>query len=678
MAHWWQEPFRLVQTNLRLIDVRRDPADLVNDVQQLGGNALMVNAGGIYAFYPTELPYHVRNPFLGGDFLGEVVRRAHDAGLKVIARCDFSKQHKALYDTHPDWFVLTPEGAPEIYNGLYQTCLSGPYYQERSFEILREILDRYEVDGLFINMFGYQVRNYSGDPFGPCQCPWCARRFRELHSTALPRREAPNESGYETLKVFRERMTASLRGRFLDVIKARRPGACWLGGDVPISEINRGGGDSEPLWTYRSGELARLSAPERTGVPPVIHVTYFLDIFHRFAAEPPPLTGLSLAQAMAYGGTPSLYVMGTLAQEDPKGLDVARELFAFHARHANIFTSSRSAARIALVQPARPAPDDPGSEVLKAEVRGWYLALTHHHLPFDLLPDDALTDDALTPYAVCVLPDASRLSDAHLATLDGYVESGGALIATGRTSRCEPNGPPRRGFGLEALPAHPLDVRRSSADMRAAYFRVKGDEGLPGLGGPTLIPCIGRFDPVEPREGARTLLSLIPPHAFGPPELCFWENESELAGVLIGNHGEGRCAFVPWEPGRQYMEAGRPEHAQLMAGLIRHVAATAAPFETDAPPQLELVLRASGAGRTLVLHALNHSGCTHHSVMDPIPIQGVSVRLEVPGPVDDVYSAALDTHLFHEEEGGRTHFTLPVVEHYEVVRVTCGTGVATR
>jgi hypothetical protein len=64
--------------------------------------------------------------------------------------------------------------------------------------------------------------------------------------------------------------------------------------------------------------------------------------------------------------------------------------------------------------------------------------------------------------------------------------------------------------------------------------------------------------------------------------------------------------------------------------------------------------------------------------MDPIPIQGVSVRLEVPGPVDDVYSAALDTHLFHEEEGGRTHFTLPVVEHYEVVRVTCGTGVATR
>ena len=117
MAHWWQEPFRLVQTNLRLTDVERDPAGLVDEVREFGGTALLINAGGIYAFYPTELPYHVRNPFLRGDFLGEVVRRAQNAGIKVIARCDFSKQHKALYDAHPDWFVLTPGGEPELYNG---------------------------------------------------------------------------------------------------------------------------------------------------------------------------------------------------------------------------------------------------------------------------------------------------------------------------------------------------------------------------------------------------------------------------------------------------------------------------------------------------------------------------------------------------------------------------------
>ena len=175
--------------------------------------------------------------------------------------------------------------------------------------------------------------------------------------------------------------------------------------------------------------------------------------------------------------------------------------------------------------------------------------------------------------------------------------------------------------------------------MRAAYFRVTGDEELQGLVGPTLIPCIGRFDPVEPREGAQALLSLISPHAFGPPELCFWESEGGLAGAIVGEHGQGRCAFVPWEVGRQYWEEGRPEHAQLMAALVRHVAPGAAPFETDAPPQLELVLRVSAAGRTLMLHALNHSGCTPHSVTDPIPIQGVSVQLEVPGPVDDVYAA---------------------------------------
>ena len=273
-----------------------------------------------------------------------------------------------------------------------------------------EILERYDVDGLFINMFGYQVRNYSGELFGPCQCPWCTRRFRELHGAALPRREAPDEPGYETLEEFRERMVASLRRRLLEFIKAKRPEACWLGGDVPIREVNRVIGRPEPLWPHRAGELARLEAPERTGVPPVIHVTYFLDIPYRFAAEFPALTGISLAQAMAHGGTPSLYVLGTLAQEDPGGLGVARELFAFHAQHQALFTGFQSAARVALVGPAHPAPDDPSGEGRDAEVRGWYLALTHHHLPFDLLPEDAVTEDALASYTACILPNASRLS----------------------------------------------------------------------------------------------------------------------------------------------------------------------------------------------------------------------------------------------------------------------------
>ena len=45
-------------------------------------------------------------------------------------------------------------GQPAIYNGLYSTCINGNYYREHALTILAEALDRYEVDGLFFNMFG--------------------------------------------------------------------------------------------------------------------------------------------------------------------------------------------------------------------------------------------------------------------------------------------------------------------------------------------------------------------------------------------------------------------------------------------------------------------------------------------------------------------------------------------
>ena len=42
MANWWhKEPIRLVQTNLREIDARRDPREIVREVKAFGANAIL-------------------------------------------------------------------------------------------------------------------------------------------------------------------------------------------------------------------------------------------------------------------------------------------------------------------------------------------------------------------------------------------------------------------------------------------------------------------------------------------------------------------------------------------------------------------------------------------------------------------------------------------------------------
>ena len=68
MAHpWWQHPLRVYQPNLRLIDGGQVPSDLVGQAEALSANAMVVNAGGAFAFYPTELDCQERAPSLTGD-----------------------------------------------------------------------------------------------------------------------------------------------------------------------------------------------------------------------------------------------------------------------------------------------------------------------------------------------------------------------------------------------------------------------------------------------------------------------------------------------------------------------------------------------------------------------------------------------------------------------------------
>jgi uncharacterized lipoprotein YddW (UPF0748 family) len=90
----------------------------------------------------------------GQDTFGDVLRLAHARGLRVIGRFDFSKAHKDAYDADPEWFSRKSTGERAIYNDLYLTCVNGGWYHEKADEILREALDRYDVDGLFFNMFG--------------------------------------------------------------------------------------------------------------------------------------------------------------------------------------------------------------------------------------------------------------------------------------------------------------------------------------------------------------------------------------------------------------------------------------------------------------------------------------------------------------------------------------------
>lgn len=527
---WWQKPYRMVQTNLRQPDALYDQKALARETREFGANVLLYNIGGIYAFYPTDLPLHARNPMMKGDALGDAIEAAHQEGLALVGRFDMSKATRIAYEAHPEWFVHNRQGRPLEYNGTYQACVNGGWYQQYAFDIISEALGRYDVDGVFFNMFGYRTTTYSGEDFGICVCENCQRRFRQMYGKALPEREDFACEAYPDYVEFKDRTSRELSGRIYDHIKAVNPRVAMSGqrgkNDFIRMEVQRAVDRTQPEWPYQSGEQARWArayAPEKMAASTA---TNFIDFAWRFVSETGAYQELRMAQQLASGATLDYYLLGVMDQQDKKAFPAIERLYKWHARNEEHYTGLSSAARVGLYHSfgtnayrGRTDARTAGAQAF----RGAYRMLLEARIPFDFISDEKLAETDLDRYRAIVMPNVACISDGEAATLDAWVKAGGLLIATGETGLYDERGVRREKPALESLPIRErLTMRR---DMRGAYFEADADEAEKTGAG--LYMLDGVYHACEPRDGAMTLLKLLPPQRFGPPELCFPEVESE-------------------------------------------------------------------------------------------------------------------------------------------------------
>src|SRR6476646_10472184 len=76
-------------------------------------NGVIINAGGIVAYYPTQIPLHYQPEYLQGrDLFGDLCKAAHEDGIAVFARMDSNRANEEFYKAHPDWFAIDASGKP--------------------------------------------------------------------------------------------------------------------------------------------------------------------------------------------------------------------------------------------------------------------------------------------------------------------------------------------------------------------------------------------------------------------------------------------------------------------------------------------------------------------------------------------------------------------------------------
>ena len=117
--------------------------------------ACCLSAGGIVAFYPTQIPYHHRSAWLGNsDTVGYLVKECRKMNMTVILRTDPHATRQDMYDAHPDYIAVTADGKKRRHWAnpeLWVTCALGPYNFDFMTKVNAEIMQRYQPEAIFSN-----------------------------------------------------------------------------------------------------------------------------------------------------------------------------------------------------------------------------------------------------------------------------------------------------------------------------------------------------------------------------------------------------------------------------------------------------------------------------------------------------------------------------------------------
>ncbi len=631
---WWmREPIRWVQTNLRQVDAGLDAKRLAEQLAEMKANVLLQGMGGIVAYYPTAAAFHYPSPHLppGRDMFGDVVRELHARKIRVVGRYDLSKTRKEVFDAHPEWFFRQSNGEPVIYNGLYSTCINGGYYRDQAMKILAEGLEKYDVDGLFFNMFGNQSRDYSGRYVGLCHCGECQRRYRTLHGRGIP--EAPDDD-YRRFMFASSREVAAAIGK---LIRAKRPNAGYFNyiqeyTDGIMSESNTAVARPLPLWPYSASDRVNRARNSQPGKMSVNLNMQFVDYWWRFATVPAWEIALRSWQMIAHGGALTFEVNGTLDLQDRQALETAKPIFRWVAEHEQYYVKQESMARVLVLG----SPANTGRTYSEEPYRGVFRLLSEEHIPFAV--SDNLEWLGKREFDLVI---ATEWAPAELRR---YAEGGGKVLLLGAA-------PPE--FAVAT-------VLRTEKDVRG-YVRIRDKGMFPSLRDTDLVMLNGTFTVMQ-GEGAAPL-TLIPPSMIGPPEFIHIDmKDTDTPAMVTRTMGKGSVTWLPWGLAGMYYRHSLPAHAGVFRDLVNRLLAVRQ-IRTNAHPLVEMSLMKQG-GRTL-LHLINLSGHSQTGYFEPVPMTGI--RVEVAGTFGRARALRSPGPLTVNRGDGYTAVTIPRLTDYELI-----------
>ncbi|HEY3839232.1 MAG TPA: alpha-amylase family protein, partial [Bryobacteraceae bacterium] len=615
---------------------------------------------------------HHRAEFLNGrDLYGELAKAAHEDGLVVLARMDSNRTAEDFFRAHPDWFARQKSGQPYREADKYVTCVNSPYYDEYLPGILQEIIERSHPEGFGDNSWSGLTRDRI------CYCENCTRKFKDKTGKSLPAAKDWNDHTYREWIEWNYARRVEIWDSNNRVTKAAGgPHCLWLGmNSGSISTQSRDFRDFREIC--KRSEFLLLDHQSRTDATgfqqngdtgKLVHgltgwdkiIIESMALYQvRVASKPEPEARMWMIEGIAGGIEPWWHMVGAY-HDDRRMYHTPERIFHWQKDHEAYLIHRQPAATVGVVWSQKNTDyfgRDNASDLVDAPYRGFTEALLRARIPY--LPVNAADigkeSDGM---AVLVLPNVGALSDSQCQAVRQFVQRGGSLVASGASSLYDEWGDARKDFGLADLfgahaPSTPFG--REEPEQVHSYLRLlpemrakvwgphTGDEPvvsgerhpvLKGFEETDIIPFGGVLTNLRLDPGTTVPLTFVPAFPVYPPETAWMRTpKTDIPGLVLNTPGNRRVAYMPADIDRRYARTNLPDHANLLANLVRWAAGGRIDLEVHGAGLIDCHMYRQ-PGR-LILHLVNLSneGTWRGPLDELIPIGPVQVRLKMPQDV---------------------------------------------
>jgi hypothetical protein len=683
---WFRRVLRWGQTNITERDpVRYDIAWWREYWKRTEVQGVIVNAGGIVAYYPSKFPLQHRAEFLNGrDLFGELTRAAHDDGLVVLARMDSNRAAEDLFRAHPDWFARQLSGQPYRAEDKYVTCVNSAYYDEYIPGILTEIVERSRPEGFTDNSWSGLGRD------SICYCENCARKFRDKTGQDLPRAKDWSSPVYRQWIEWNYERRLEVWDLNNRVTKAAGGPEClWIGmNSGSISTQSRSFRNfaeickrSEIVLLDHQARADSTGFQQNAETGKLVHGLLGWDKLmpesmalyqnarnqFRLASKPAAEARMWMIAGIAGGIQPWWHHVGAY-HEDRRMYHTAEPVFRWHKENARYLVDRRPVAAVGVVWSQKNTDyygRDEAAELVDAPYRGWIQALIRARIPYVPVCADHIERDA-GEFSALALPNLGALSDEQCAAIRQFSARGGGVVATGATSLYNEWGDARPDFALAALfGAHATasafprrgpgsgspnvtqtvhSYLRLTPELRGQVWGPKaGDEPVPqgerhavlrGFEETDIVAFGGLLEPMRLDADVTVPLTFVPPFPTFPPETAWMRQpKTDVPALALRMAGESRVAYLAADLDRRYANENLPDHGDILANLVRWATAGRIPLEVRGAGLIDCHLYRQQGRAILHLVNLTNAGAWRAPMEELIPVGPLQVRVRLPRDV---------------------------------------------